>query len=86
MVKSTLKHQLPGRLYSLHPGRVLDAAALLMRAVVEGGTNAAAPMREAALTEGAMLHHLYVGVSSAQVRAFVLKDLHGLLLPISASA
>lgn len=38
-----------------------------MRAVAEGGANAAAPMREAALTEGAILHHLVVGMSSAQV-------------------
>ena len=50
-------------------GRVLDAAALVMRAVAEGGANAAAPMREAALTEGAILHHLSIGMSSAQVRA-----------------
>ena len=50
-------------------GRVLDAAALIMRAVAEGGANAAAPMREAALTEGAILHHLSVGMSSTQARA-----------------
>ena len=49
-------------------GRVLDAAALIMRAVASGGDNAAAPMREAALTEGAMLHHLAVGMSGAGVR------------------
>ncbi len=49
-------------------GRVLDAAALIMRAVASGGENAAAPMREAALTEGAMLHHLAVGMSRASVR------------------
>ncbi len=49
-------------------GRVLDAAALIMRAVASGGENAAAPMREAALTEGAMLHHLAVGMSGAGVR------------------
>jgi DnaJ family protein C protein 13 len=48
-------------------GRVLDAAALIMRAVASGGENAAAPMREAALTEGAMLHHLSVGMSGAGV-------------------
>lgn len=48
-------------------GRVLDAAALVMRAVAEGGANAAAPMREAALSEGAMLHHLSVGMSSVAV-------------------
>jgi hypothetical protein len=39
-----------------------------MRAVAEGGANAAAPMREAALTEGAMLHHLCLGMSGAVVR------------------
>ena len=44
-------------------GRVLDAAALVMRAVAEGGANAAAPMREAALSEGALLHHLAAAVS-----------------------
>ncbi len=38
--------------------RVPDAAALVMRAVAEGGASAAAPMREAALTEGALLTHL----------------------------
>ncbi len=45
-------------------GRVLDGAALIMRAVAEGGASAAAPLREAALTEGAMLHHMLVAVSS----------------------
>ena len=54
---------------SLLAGRVLDAAALIMRAVAEGGANAAAPMREAALTEGAILHHLSVGMSGDQARA-----------------
>jgi hypothetical protein len=44
---------------------VLDGAALIMRAVAEGGASAAAPLREAALTEGAMLHHMLVAVSSA---------------------
>ncbi len=58
-------------------GRVLDAAALVMRAVAEGGANAAAPMREAALTEGAILHHLSVGMSSTQVRGHKIKKLHG---------
>ena len=53
-------------------GRVLDAAALIMQAVAEGGANAAAPMREAALTEGAILHHLSVGMSGAQASACCL--------------
>lgn len=43
--------------------RVLDAAALVMRAVAEGGASAAAPMREAALAEGALLTHLLAAVS-----------------------
>jgi hypothetical protein len=43
-------------------GRVVDGAALVMRAVAEGGTSSAAPMREAALGEGAMLHHLAIAV------------------------
>jgi hypothetical protein len=47
--------------------RVLDGAALIMRAVAEGGASAAGPLREAALAEGAMLHHLHVAVT-AQVR------------------
>ena len=45
-----------------HVGRVVDGAALVMRAVAEGGTSSAAPMREAALGEGAMLHHLAIAV------------------------
>ena len=40
----------------------MDGAALVMRAVAEGGTSSAAPMREAALGEGAMLHHLAIAV------------------------
>lgn len=47
-------------------GRVLDGAALLMRAVAEGGAAAAGPLREAALSEGAMLHHL-LAACTAQV-------------------
>ena len=39
-------------------GRVVDGAALIMRAVADGGASSAGPMREAALGEGAMLHHL----------------------------
>ena len=48
--------------------RVLDAAALVMRAVAEGGASAAAPMREAALAEGALLTHLLAALS-AQARS-----------------
>ncbi len=44
-------------------GRVVDGAALIMRAVAEGGASSAAPMREAALGEGAMLHHLAIAVA-----------------------
>lgn len=44
--------------------RVLDGAALIMRAVAEGGASAAGPLREAALAEGAMLHHLHVAVTA----------------------
>ena len=40
----------------------MDGAALVMRAVAEGGTSSAAPMREAALGEGAMLHHLAIAI------------------------
>lgn len=58
-------------------GRVLDAAALIMRAVAAGGENAAAPMREAALTEGAMLHHLAVGMSAAGVRPTGFNNANG---------
>ena len=47
-----------------HPApRVAHAAALLMRAVAEGGAEAAQPMREAALAEGAILQHLLRAVS-----------------------
>ena len=45
-------------------GRVSDGAALIMRAIAESGATAAAPMREVALSEGAVLHHLYVGLSA----------------------
>ena len=34
-----------------------------MRAVAEAGATSAGPMREAALGEGAMLHHLAIAVS-----------------------
>ena len=52
----------------LRAARVLDAAALVMRAVAEGGASAAAPMREAALAEGALLTHLLAALST-QVRS-----------------
>lgn len=44
-------------------GRVSDGAALVMRAIAENGAAAAAPMREAALLEGALLRHLLLGLS-----------------------
>lgn len=47
----------------LYAGRVSDGAALVMRAFAESGATAAAPMREVALSEGALLHHLYIGLS-----------------------
>ncbi len=47
---------------------MLDGAALIMRAVAEGGAAAAGPLREAALAEGAMLHHLHTAVT-AQVQS-----------------
>lgn len=50
-----------------HPApRLLDGVALMMRAVAEGGVLAAAPMREAALAEGALLSHLLLA-STQQV-------------------
>ena len=50
-------------LFSHAAARVQDCAALIMRAVAQGGATAAAPMREAALKEGAMLHHLLTATS-----------------------
>ena len=50
-------------LFSHAAARVQDCAALIMRAVAQGGASAAAPMREAALKEGAMLHHLLTATS-----------------------
>lgn len=47
----------------MHPAkRVADGAALVMRAIAETGASAAMPMREAALREGAFLHHLSVAM------------------------
>jgi hypothetical protein len=65
----------------------LDAAALVMRAVVEGGANAAAPMREAALAEGALLHHLSLamaGQARARMRLFWLKEICQLWMHVPA--
>lgn len=47
-----------------HPApRMLDGVALMMRAVAEGGVLAAAPMRGAALADGALLTHLLLAVT-----------------------
>lgn len=54
--------------FLISPGRVLDGAALLMRAVAEGGAAAAGPLREAALSEGAMLHHLLTACTAQVAR------------------
>ena len=57
---------LGGPLFALfeHPApRMLDGVALMMRAVAEGGVLAAAPMREAALADGALLTHLLLAVT-----------------------
>ena len=58
----------------------MDGAALIMRAVAEGGASSAGPMREAALGEGAMLHHLAIACAG-KVRApaappSLLKPIH----------
>ena len=50
----------------------MDGAALIMRAVAEGGASSAAPMREAALGEGAMLHHLAIAVAGKASAASAL--------------
>ena len=47
-----------------------------MRAVAEGGATSAGPMREAALGEGAMLHHLAIAAAGK-----VLLHLLALLKP-----
>ncbi|KAK9868448.1 hypothetical protein WJX84_004951 [Apatococcus fuscideae] len=68
-------------LFSLfvHPARrAVSAAAAIMRAIAEGGTAAAAPMREAALTQGALLHHLHTAVLSQGLQAAMSQDLVGL--------
>lgn len=56
-----------------HPApRMVEGTALLMRAVAEGGVLAAAPMREAALVEGALLSHLLLALTQQ-----VVTSLHG---------
>ncbi|GIM04041.1 hypothetical protein Vretimale_8678, partial [Volvox reticuliferus] len=51
-----------------HPApRVTQGAALLMRAVAESGAAAAAPMRQAALRHGAVLHHLHAALFAAPI-------------------
>lgn len=46
-----------------HPAaRVADGAAVLMRAIAQRGATAAAPMRDAALREGALLQHLQLAL------------------------
>ena len=53
-----------------HPApRLLDGVALMMRAVAEGGVLAAAPMREAALAEGALLSHLLLACTQQVITA-----------------
>lgn len=54
----------PSQASSCATGRVSDGAALMMRAIAESGATAAAPMREVALSEGALLHHLCLGLSA----------------------
>eukprot|EP00878_Enallax_costatus_P026801 GHUV01028800.1.p1 GENE.GHUV01028800.1~~GHUV01028800.1.p1 ORF type:complete len:258 (+),score=73.22 GHUV01028800.1:512-1285(+) len=49
-------------LFSHPAARVADGAAVLMRAIAECGSAAAAPMRDAALREGAVLHHLQLAL------------------------
>jgi len=52
-------------LFSLfgHPAaRVADGTAVIMRAIAERGAAAAAPMRDAALREGAVLQHLQLAL------------------------
>lgn len=52
-----------------HPAaRVADGAAVLMRAIAERGAAAAAPMRDAALREGALLHHLQLALFTSGKR------------------
>ncbi|WIA30400.1 hypothetical protein OEZ86_000485 [Tetradesmus obliquus] len=59
-----------------HPAaRVADGAAVLMRAIAECGAAAAAPMRDAALREGALLHHLQLALFAAGEKAQLSQEL-----------
>jgi DnaJ family protein C protein 13 len=52
-----------------HPAtRVADGTAVIMRAIAERGAAAAAPMRDAALREGAILHHLQLALFASGAR------------------
>lgn len=60
-----------------HPAaRVADGTAVIMRAIAERGAAAAAPMRDAALREGAILHHLQLALfaSGGHVSCFCFLD------------
>lgn len=59
-----------------HPaGRVADGTAVLMRAIAECGVSAAQPMRQAALREGAVLHHLHLALFASGVRGSLSREL-----------
>ncbi|KAF8069423.1 GRV2 [Scenedesmus sp. PABB004] len=59
-----------------HPAaRVADGAAVLMRSIAECGAAAAAPMRDAALREGALLHHLSIALFSSGDKAQLSQEL-----------
>jgi hypothetical protein len=52
-----------------HPAaRVADGTAVIMRAIAERGAAAAAPMRDAALREGAVLQHLQLALFASGAR------------------
>ena len=69
-----------------HPApRLLEGVALVMRAVAQGGVLAAAPMREAALAEGALLSHLLLAVTQ-QVSHPTTCHLHAQPLPLHSSS
>lgn len=59
-----------------HPaGRVADGAAVLMRAVAQVGASGAAPMRDAALKEGALLQHLHQALFAVGPKAALSQEL-----------
>ena len=62
-------------LFSHVAGRVCDGAAVIMRSVAECGAVAAAPMRDAALREGALLHHLNVALFGKGSRNTLSREL-----------